>query len=204
MRGPGSRGGRGFTLLEVVLALSIVAAMLVITRGGLRVGLAAWQRGAHRAADLDHARSLVLLLERALEGAFPYRLDPGDGQGPRILFEGRPDRLTLVTLSPPLPSAATVAFTALSLSEEAGGLTLRQQPLPNRLALDGLDPVLVDAETTAVRFRYQGEKLAAWQDRWDLVKEKALPRAVEITLVTGTGGRLGLQALTVPLRATAP
>jgi hypothetical protein len=103
-----------------------------------------------------------------------------------------------------LPSAATVAFTALSLSEEAGGLTLRQQPLPNRLALDGLDPVLVDAETTAVRFRYQGEKLAAWQDRWDLVKEKALPRAVEITLVTGTGGRLGLQALTVPLRATAP
>lgn len=204
MRAPGRRGGRGFTLLEVILALSIVAAMLVITFGGLRVGLAAWQRGAHRAADLDHTRGLALLLERALEGAFPYRLDPGDGQGPRVLFEGQPDRLTLVTLSPPFPAAASVAFTALSLAGEVGGLTLRQQPLPNRLALEALDPVLVDAETTAVRFRYLGEKLAAWQDRWDISKEKVLPRAVEITLVTGAGGRLGPQAVTVPIRVTAP
>jgi type II secretory pathway component PulJ len=32
-------------LLEVIIALSIVAVLLVITFGGLRVGLAAWQRG---------------------------------------------------------------------------------------------------------------------------------------------------------------
>lgn len=204
MRSPGKGRRRGFTLLEVILALSIVAAMLVITFGGLRVGMAAWQRGAHRTADLDHTRGLVLLLERALEGAFPYRFEPGDGQGPRILFEGQPDRLTLVTLSPPFPAAASVAFTALSLAGEADGLTLRQQPLPNRLALDALAPVLVDAETTAVRFRYRGEKLGAWQERWDIAKEQVLPRAVEITLITGTGGRLGSQALTVPIRATAP
>jgi general secretion pathway protein J len=205
MRRQGRRGAvRGFTLLEVILALSIAAAMLVITFGGLRVGLAAWQRGAHRAADIDHTRSLALLLERALEGAFPYRIDPDDGQGPRILFEGQPDRLTLVTASPPFPVAASIAFTAVSLSREAGGLSVRQQPLPNQLALDALDPVLVDAETTAVRFRYLGEKPEAWQDRWDVSKEKTLPRAVEITLVTGTGGRLIPQTLTVPIRATAP
>jgi len=198
------QGRRGFTLLEVVLALSIAAAMLVITFGGLRVGLAAWQRGAHRAADLDHTRSLALLLERALEGAFPYRIDPDDGQGPRILFEGKPDRLTLVTASPPFPDAASIAFTVVSLSGEAGGLTVRQQPLPNRLELESLDPVLVDAETTGVQFRYLGEKSGSWQDRWDVAKEKTLPRAVEITLVTGTGGRLAPQALTVSIRATVP
>jgi hypothetical protein len=198
------QGRRGFTLLVVVLALSIAAAMLVITFGGLRVGLAAWQRGAHRAADLDHTRSLALLLERTVEGAFPYRIDPDDGQGPRILFEGQSDRLTLVTASPPFPAAASIAFTVVSLSGEAGGLTVRQQPLPNRLALESVDPVLVDAETTGVQFRYLGETLGAWQDRWDVGKEKALPRAVEITLVTGTGGRLAPQALTVSIRSTAP
>ena len=186
------------------MALSIAAAMLVITFGGLRVGLAAWQRGAHRAAHLDHTRSLAILLERTVEGAFPYRMDPDDGQGPRIVFEGQPDRLTLVTASPPFPDAASIAFTAVSLSGEAGGLTVRQQPLPNRLALESLDPVLVDAETTSVQFRYLGETLGAWQDRWDVAREKALPRAVEIMLVTGTGGRLAPQALTISIRATAP
>lgn len=196
------RGCRGFTLLEVILALSIAAAMLVITFGGLRVGLAAWQRGAHRAADLDHTRSLAVLLERALEGAFPYRVEADDGQGPRVLFEGQADRLTLVTVSPPFPAATPVAFTALSVSGEAGGLTLRQQALPNRVALDELDPVLVDAETASVRFRYLGGKSETWQDRWDVVKEKALPRAVEITLVTGPGSRLAAQALTVSIRTT--
>jgi len=35
------RRDRGFTLLELLLALSIVAALLVIMFGGLRVGLAA-------------------------------------------------------------------------------------------------------------------------------------------------------------------
>jgi general secretion pathway protein J len=199
------QGIRGFTLLELILALSIVGAVLVIMFGGLRVGLAAWQRGEHRAADLDHARSLVLLLEHALEGAFPYRVTSDDGQGPRILFEGQPDRLILVTLSPPFPAAGSVAFTAMSLSGEAGGLTLRQQALPNPVALDAIEPVLVDATTTAVRFRYLGGKPEDWQDRWDIGKEQTLPRAVEITLVTGTGGGpLVPPALIVPIRATAP
>lgn len=193
---------RGFTLLELILALSIAAAMLAITLGGLRVGLAAWQRGAHRAADLDHTRSLAVLLERALESAFPYRVEADDGQGPRVLFEGRPDRLTLVTVSPPFPAATPIAFTALSLSGEADGLVLRQQALPNRVALDALEPVLVDAETAAVRLRYLGAKPEAWQDRWDVVKEKTLPRAVEVTLVTRRGGGLSRQALTVSIRPT--
>jgi general secretion pathway protein J len=198
------RSGAGFTLLEVILALSIVAAMLVIMFGGLRVGLAAWQRGAHRAASLDHARSLVLLLEHALEGAFPYRVGPENGRGARILFEGQPDRLILVTLSPPFPAGESIAFTAVSLSGDAGGLTLRQQALPNQIVLETLEPVLVDPETTAVRFRYLGEKSEAWQDRWDSITENTLPRAVEITLVTGTGGRLVPKTLTVPIRSTAP
>jgi len=34
---------RGFTLIELVLALSIVAAMLAIVFGGLRVAIRAWQ-----------------------------------------------------------------------------------------------------------------------------------------------------------------
>jgi len=194
----------GFTLLEVLLALGIVAATLAIVFGGLRVGLAAWQRGEERTAKLDHTRSLAVLLERALDGAFPYRIAPEGEREARILFEGLPDRLTFATLSPPFPTGAPAAFTAVSLSADAAGLALRQQILPNPIELDRLRPRLVDRRTSALRFRYLGREPEAWRDTWDVRTEEGLPRAVEITLVTRAGPRGVPQMLTVPMRAAAP
>ena len=194
----------GFTLLEVLLALSIVAAMLVIVFGGLRIGLAAWQRGEARAATADHARSLTVLLEGALDGAFPYRIAADGEQEARILFEGLADRLTFVTLSPPFPTGAPAAFTAVSLSADAAGMALRQQILPNPIAPDRLRPLLVDARTIGLRFRYLGREPEAWQDTWDAVTDEDLPRAVEITLVADGGPRGVPLTLTVPIRTAAP
>lgn len=194
---------KGFTLLELLLALGIVALLLVIVSGGLRVGLTAWQRGEERTAKLDRARSLVVLLEHGLAGTFPYRATTETGAEPRILFDGRPDHLTFATLSPPLPMGPT-AFSAVRLSADDGGLALRQQVLPNRIVLDRLDPMLVDAHTTAIRFRYLGLDPEAWQDAWDITKEETLPRAVEITLVSGAGARATQQTLRVPIQVTQP
>ncbi|HXA95178.1 MAG TPA: prepilin-type N-terminal cleavage/methylation domain-containing protein [Candidatus Dormibacteraeota bacterium] len=200
-----SRAVRGFTLVEVVLALSIAAAILAIVFGGLRVALAAWSKGEARAARLDHARGVIVLLERALDGAFPYHFVAPQAREPHVLFDGRPDRVTFATLAPPFPGAVPIAFTAVSLSSEETGLTLRQQLLPSLLVLDRLAPVLVDRETAAVRFRYLGEEPGAWQDAWDMSREETIPRAVEITLV-GRGGARGAaaQVLIVPIRAAMP
>jgi hypothetical protein len=194
----------GFTLLELLLALGIAATVLVILFGGLRVGLAAWSRGEERTAILDHDRSIVVMLEHPLAAAFPYRLPPDDDQGERILFDGRPDRLTFATRSPAFPVDAPIAFTAVSLSADGPGLAVRQQPLPNQLALSRLRPILVDPATTALRFRYLGHEPGAWQDEWDTAKEERLPRAVEITLASRTGARSTFQTLTLPIRATTP
>jgi len=192
---------RGFTLLELILALSIVASLLVIMFGGLRVGLAAWRRGEERAAMLEHERGLADLLQRALAGAYPYRGALAEGEADRVVFAGQPDRLIFVTLSPPFPAPVPIAFTAVSVSLEAQGLALREQVMPNRGPFDRLDPVLVDKAITAVRFRYLGEEV--WQDQWDMGTEDALPRAIEIILARAAGGRnIEEQPLTVPIRVT--
>ena len=193
---------RGFTLLELMLALSIVAVLMVIVSGGLRIGLTAWQRGEARTASLDRDRSLVVLLEGALAGAFPYRVTPGDAEQPRLLFEGQPDRLTFATLSPPLPTAAPAAFSVVSLAADPSGLVLRQQVLPSPVPLDRVEPMLLDARTSAVRFRYLGQEPDSWEGTWDLSREDSLPRAVEITLVTRVGRRSTAQTVTVPIQAS--
>ena len=56
-----------------------------------------------------------MLLERALDGAFPYRIAAEASRRRGVLFEGRRP-VTFVTLSPPSPTGAPAAFTAVSLS----------------------------------------------------------------------------------------
>ncbi|HEY7206159.1 MAG TPA: prepilin-type N-terminal cleavage/methylation domain-containing protein [Methylomirabilota bacterium] len=195
---------RGFTLLELMLALSIVAVLMVIVSGGLRIGLTAWQRGEERTAKLDRDRSLLVLLEGALAGAFPYRVTPGEAEEPRLLFDGQPDRLTFATLSPPLPTAVPAAFSVVSLAADPAGLTLRQQILPSPVPLDRVEPILVDARTRGLRFRYLGPEPDSWEDVWDLTREDSLPRAVEITVVSTVGRRSTSQTITVPIPASGP
>ena len=57
---------RGFTLVEVVIALTIVATLLVVMFAGLRVGMAAWQRGDERAETLQQKLDALTELEKSL------------------------------------------------------------------------------------------------------------------------------------------
>ncbi len=199
------RQNRGFTVLELVIALSLVAVLLVIMFSSLRVGLMAWSRGEERAAILEHRRGVAQLLDQALAGTFPYLGAPSQGEEPRILFDGQPNRLTFVTLSPPFPAPIPMAFMAVNLSLDSQGLALRQQVLPNYGPLDRLTPVVVDPAVTAVHFRYLGDGPKAWQEHWDMSTEDTLPRAVEITLTTAAGTRrIEQAAFILPIRAVVP
>lgn len=188
-----TRRQRGFTLMEVVIALTIVATLLVIMFSGLRVGLAAWQRGDERAQALERTRGITQVITRALGAAYPYQASGTRNERPRLLFEGEPWRVAFVTAAPPFPAADPVAFTAITLAQTAGhlpGLAVTQKILPNEKPFDaGLEPLVVDGAVTGVRFRYLKESTGEWTARWDAAREKALPLAVEVTLTVLQAGR---------------
>jgi len=144
---------RGFTLIEIVIALSIVGALLVIMFGGLRVGLGAWRRGEDQAELLERERNVDQMVDHAVTGSYLYNpgtspavtsrptmtppATPPPGTTPPatgpagassatqagILFEGAPDRLAFVTVAPPVPPSMPIAFTAVTIS-------LEQSPTP--------------------------------------------------------------------------
>ena len=197
---------RGFTLIEVIIALTIAATLLVVMFAGLRVGLAAWQRGDERAEALQRERSITEILTSALAAAHPYQV-PAIGREPaHLLFEGEPDRVAFVTAAAPFPSAQPIAYTAVTMSQDAGsGLAIRQKALPNDKPFERLPPTVVDATVTTVAFRYLRESDRAWTERWDADKEKVLPVAVEVTLTIARGARaVEHPPLLILLPATAP
>jgi general secretion pathway protein J len=186
------RAAPGFTLIELVLALSILAIMVTMLFGGLRVGIRAWQRGEERAAALQHSRSITQLLEQALAGTYWYLSRPDYSErGPVLLFKGDAERLNFVTVSPPMPFPAPIPFVAVTLSVDAGsapGLAIREKALPNTDPFEEVAPIVVDPTIASVRFRYLRQG-GGWEEAWDSVDERALPQAIEVTVTPVADGQ---------------
>jgi general secretion pathway protein J len=200
-----TRSDRGFTLLELLLALSIVAAMLAIVFGGLRVGVRAWQRGEEATQALQHARSISVLLGQSLGGTYPYLGSAPAGAQPDLLFQGEADRLSFVTVTPPFGLGAPLAFTAVTLSvDEEGehpGFAIREKALPNDEPFELGTPIVVDPTIAGIKFRYLRDAEGSWEETWDGSAERMLPRAVEVTLTTNdTGAPVEQPPVTISLR----
>jgi len=198
---PGAGASRGFTLVELILALAIVAVLFVTAFGGLRVVLGATQRSEERVEIHQHVRSLTTILTRSLGAAYPYKGPLGEAEEQRLLFRGQAENLEFVTQAPPFPPDAAIAFTAVVLSRVEGeGLVIRERVLPNRDPFTAAVVVLRDPSVTSLAFRYLDDN-NAWQTEWD--DEDRPPTAIEITVGVTTNGRAEtLPAMVIPLRIT--
>ena len=198
---------RGFTLVELLLALAIVGALLAIAFGGLRMAVSAWQRGEDRAEAHQHVRSVAFTLARAVSSAYPYRASRTSTPEPVVLFAGDDKHVEFVSQSAPFPFAIPIAFTAVVLSLDDGnetGLVVRQRPLPNQDPFTKAEIVYRDATVTALKFAYLDET-GSWKDSWDGAEAKATPQAVRITVATNLNGRAEeLPPITVSLRVAPP
>jgi prepilin-type N-terminal cleavage/methylation domain-containing protein len=203
---PRPRSERGFTLVELLIALAIVGALLAIAFGGLRVALSAWRQGEDRAEAHQHVRSVALTLARAMSAAYPYRASRSLAPEPVVLFAGTEQRVEFVTQAPPFPAAIPIAFTAVIFEFNEGGepgLVVRQQALPNQDPFAKATLVYRDPTVTSVKLAYLDE--SGWRDSWDGAETKAAPRAVRLSVATTLNGRTEeLPPLTVSLRTAAP
>jgi general secretion pathway protein J len=198
------RRARGFTLLEVLIALSIVGMLLTIAFGGLRVAMAAWRQGEDRAEAHQHVRAVAYTLSRALGAAYPYRGTRGLSPEVVVLFAGGEARLEFVTQAAPLPLQVPVAFTAVTIAmddDDKPGLVIRQRPLPNRDPFTEGTVVLHDPSVTSLAFKFLGED-GEWVDTWNGQDAKTIPRAVQLRVGATINGRAQtLPPISVTLRA---
>ncbi len=197
------RDQRGFTLLELLLALAIVGALVVIAFGGVRIALGSWRQGEDRAEAYQHLRGVALTLSRSLGATYPYNAPRGDTPTAVLLFAGGPASLEFVTQNAPYASSVPVAFTAvvieLSTTGERQGLVIRQRVLPNRNPFTDATIAFNDPTLTELSFGYLDDN-GAWQDTWDVDTQKRLPRAIRVNVGGTLNGRAQTLPLTVPLR----
>ena len=168
---------RGFTLLEVLVALAITAAVVVVLQRAVADALRA--RGT-LAADVQQrggVRAVLVHLVHELGGAVPgtLRIEPARSGAPSLL-EFAVDE----------PAPLIVRYRVVE-----GRLERTVQP---RFALDGVsDPAPMLSDVTALTVR--GLDAGGWHERWE---DTHPPSLVALDLALASGERFGTR---IPLLA---
>jgi len=178
--------GRGFTLLEVILAVSILAVVVLLATTALRVGLRAWEVGQRRVDRQQESRALVELVSESLAGAFPYSGRLGENPNRVVLFQGDREEVRFVTSAPPLTLDAPAApFHAVVLGRKGqDALRLIERLVPNDDPFAPGPERVLSRSVTRFTLAYRDET-GQWQDTWDGTEAGGLPTAIRFELAVG-------------------
>jgi general secretion pathway protein J len=197
---------RGFTLLEMIVALVVLALVMGLLASGAQLLRGTRDRLAQRSEALADVVLVTDLLQTRLGDA--VALDMGPAGRTVAAFEGTADRLRFVALAPSIAPGEPLVAWQLGL-DATGGLALGRAELgadePDLAVLDA-DPATerrrLAADVVALTLDYFGRKAgdaaATWHADW--LDQPRLPRAVRLTLGYA---RLALPPIIVPIHQMA-
>ncbi|MDY6972447.1 MAG: type II secretion system protein [Thermodesulfobacteriota bacterium] len=185
---------RGFTLLELMISLTIVGLIAAIIFGALRVGVRAWEKGERDVESRQRERIVLDLLKRQLASVY---LQPiiSEGQQPFFL-RGDSSSMEYVSQTPIVPSNEFgMVYVKYVVREEDGDDGERLTFFEKNISLIDKDtnlgeldedaflelfPAIENIEFEYMRWQTDQEPLE-WEEEWDPEAEKGFPRAVRIT-----------------------
>ena len=203
------RRAGGFTLLELMLALTILGLMSAVVYSSFRLSLNSYSRSQERLEEEARKRVLGDLIKRQIGSLFPVRpagsfLEPQPestqpGRSTQALsqfplFDGSPESVTFVTVAPLMlqkNSGLTVVRYGLS-EDEWGGLYLgametRYQGLDSFLTMVEVPrgkPLPLVEPVADLQFEYYGYDAEIqdyqWLDFWDGETMQAVPEVIRI------------------------
>lgn len=188
-----ARAADGFTLVELLVAVSLVALLSVLLFGGLRLGL--------RTADavdgrVDHTAQIALaydFMQNELTDARPLPVALDSTPSP-IDFTGEPNAVSFVAVPP--ADVALGGFQLLRVAMEGEGqrrrLVVSWHQVPRGPAASEpsmLQPSVLLDGVRSVDFAYFGvadpNRPPAWMDHW--TDRQALPQLVRLRIALADG-----------------
>ena len=115
----------GFTLLELIVAITLMGLVLVVLYSGLRLGLNSWDGGEQRAEETHRLRLAQEFLRRQLAQSITvYQIN--DRQEQSVVFAGRPDEIEFV--APMLAQLGQGGLYRVRIGVADGRLWIRWRP----------------------------------------------------------------------------
>jgi len=203
------RASRGFTLLELVVALVILGWIAGSVAVGIRLASASIERGETVAREAARLRAAVGIMERAIRSLDPLPVPVEDNT--TFYFAGEGKRIRFLTALPPatLRSGGPRLISFFELPGPSGGLAMATAS-PFRPGGAGSwegtgDPRVLIAGAAEVSFTYSEgpsrEGVWEWEPAWDPKETGRLPAAVRLEFTAPSGGAPRKTAFVVPIPA---
>ena len=190
------RMDQGFTLIEVIITMTILGLILLIIFGAFRLGLSAWERGESIKEEFQKERIISQLISQQVKSMVPYKIKTQKAEGNYLAFEGKAHSLKFVSalsIKAKKPEGCVyVIYDFRKGGREGGRLILYEQRVLNKdffeeRPKEELEISLLEG-ISDVFFEYYREEnkdknwTEGWVEEWNAKEEKELPRALRIKI----------------------
>lgn len=192
----------GFTLLELLLSITILSLILGTIYGTLSMGSRAWEKGERDIDKIQRMRVVMDVLSREIKSTFPYMVTPSelDTHKKFYAFEGKRDSISFVSSVPLRGGKKGLSWLSFWVEEGKGLVVVERDALridifKERNFIDRDKMEVLDEHVSRMRFEYyelkrgKEEGEGEWKERWDAEKKGKLPHAVKIELTFEEEGR---------------
>ncbi|MEI6126178.1 MAG: prepilin-type N-terminal cleavage/methylation domain-containing protein [Pseudomonadota bacterium] len=165
----------GFTLIEILLAITIFSMVVAVMFSAFRVGIGSWEKGERGIEFYQKMRAVSALLHREISAAYPYLLTPGelDTHVKFFAFFGRGESLKFVSYSNLHRKASGLSLLELWVNESKGLMLGEAPALSSNLSDLDATPVRHDDNSMVlspavrkIEFRYFDRKKGEEDGEW--------------------------------------
>jgi len=202
----------GFTLVELLVAFTLLGLIALMAAGGLRLGSRVWERTTQEGETSDRIAAVQGLIRRQLAAVVEPRRQVLAPRGPAAI-SGSGDAIELVAPLPFGRDLGALYRQRFALAETDGGLSLMMSWRPLTVedeaaagaATGGAGREALLDGVAALRWSYlaveRGRSSASWRETWD---RPGLPQLVRLRLELVPEAARAWPELVVAPRAILP
>jgi general secretion pathway protein J len=189
------RHASGFTLIELVVAMTLLGVMLLLIYSGLNFSVRSWDVGDANGRRVADFRISENFLRREVSEIFPMRF--ADLASVKFAFEGTSRELRFVSSRPAGIALGGLSEVGITLERGKDGrsqdLVMRRASVSGDVtdfsALDQAEPSILVPGVDSVQFAYFGAENdftdPAWADEWKIPGR--MPQVLRMSIRTARG-----------------
>ncbi len=181
------RNSSGFTILELLIAISLAVMILLILFAGMRLASRSQQKASARSELNQRMRIVGDRVSWLIRGAYPYIVQKPDEK--KLYFSGEDDALGLVTTAVDTAGRGPEDRAGLKWAYffvDSKGLQVREKVyfLEDVFENSGGMVTLIDPDVRKITFSYldvnEDDQEGSWTDSWNPTEKDYLPAAVKV------------------------
>jgi general secretion pathway protein J len=183
----------GFTLIEVLIAMTLLSIIVVLLFSSLKICADSWEKGESKITDVNEIAVVYNFFQRHLSVALPLWNDLKEDEEKTFSFQGNADSLHFISAFPASAGRSGLQLFSLFLTEEDNEPIIKVTLTPFAKLAEGSK--WPDEKVTLIRhvsdftLAYfgsdDGVSEAVWNTEW--LNKTVLPRLVKINIQLKNG-----------------